>query len=85
MKDGRILQGKAGTVASLAEQPEAANPSGEGPLQLIEFFDDDLRRTFVSKRQIQEVHAEDPGQLEEKFTIHQRVPSNGRLVKASGR
>jgi len=84
LKDGRILQGKLGVVASLADVPQAPEPDGTGPLRLILLLDDDLRRTFVSKRQVREVRQEDPGQLEEKFTIRQRVLRAGRSVNSVG-
>ena len=84
LKDGRVLQGKLGLVSGLAEVPQAPNPDGSGPLQLILLVDDDLRRTFVSKRQVREVRQEDPGEVLEKFRIRQRVTRGGHMVKSVG-
>jgi acetyl esterase/lipase len=84
MKDGRILKGRLGMVNSLADQPMA--PDAEmGPLRLTVLVDDDLRRTFVAKRQIQEVRQANVGQVtEEAFNIRQRVLRSGIGVKSVG-
>ncbi|MCL4194020.1 MAG: tetratricopeptide repeat protein, partial [Thermoguttaceae bacterium] len=84
LKDGRILSGKPGVTAGMAEKPVPPNPDGSGPLQLIVFVDDDLRRTFVPKRQIREVRQDAAGQVLEKFVIPQRVSRAGRSVAAVG-
>lgn len=84
LNDGRVLRGRLGMVASLADQLKAPQPDGVGPLRLILFLDDDLRRTFVSKRQVREVRQEDPGQVDERFTIRQRVRRGGGQVKSVG-
>ncbi len=85
LKDGRILKGSLGAVASLADQPQAPDPNGAGPLRLILLVDDDLRRTFVSKRQIREVRQANLDQVvEEKFNIRQRSLRAGRRVKSVG-
>ena len=84
LKDGRVLQGKLGMTAGLAEIPQGFQSDGLGPLRLILFMDDDLRRTFVSKRQVQEVREEAAAQVVEKFRIRQRVLRRGRLVKSVG-
>lgn len=84
LKDGRILSGKPGVTAGMAEKPVPPSPDGSGPLQLIVFVDDDLRRTFVPKRQIREVRQDATGQVSEKFVIPQRVSRAGRSVAAVG-
>ena len=84
LKDGRVLRGKLGEVSGLAEIPQPPNPDGEGPLQLILLMDDDLSRTFVSKRLVKEVRQEQAGQSEEKFTIRQRVLHNGQTIRSVG-
>ncbi len=63
LKDGRTIKGSLGMIGSLANQLQAPNPGGAGPLQLIVMLDDDLRRTFISKRLVQEVLQDDPAQL----------------------
>ena len=65
LKDGRILQGRLGEVAGLAEVPQAPDPQGIGPIQSILLVDDDLRRTFVSKRQIREIRQDAAAPAEE--------------------
>jgi len=85
LKDGRILKGRLGVVSGLADTLEAPDPNGTGPLRLILLLDDDLRRTFVSKRQIQEVRQANIDQMpEETFNIHQRALRSGRRVKSVG-
>jgi pimeloyl-ACP methyl ester carboxylesterase/tetratricopeptide (TPR) repeat protein len=83
LKDGRVLTGKLGKVASLADAPERF-PSENSPLQLIVFLDDNLRRTFFSQRQVREVHQEENRQLEEKFSIRQHVARSGAAIQAVG-
>ncbi len=83
LKDGRLLHGKLGKVASLADAPERF-PSEEGPLQLIVFLDDNLRRTFFSQRLVRELHQEETRQLEEKFAIRQRVLRSGASIQSVG-
>jgi predicted esterase len=83
LKDGRTVVGKLGMVSTIGEMPKPQDPAGGGPLQLIVLLDDDLRRTFVSKRQVQEV-AQEPGQTRERFNVPQRVLRSGRAVKSVG-
>ncbi len=84
MRDGRVLEGKWGEVASLADVPSPPAPDGTGPLRLIGFLDDDLRRTFISKRQIQQMAPEETGRMLERFNIWQRVIEHGPTVQAVG-
>jgi len=83
LSDGRILRGKLGMLASLTDQPSAPTPE-IGPIQLIVMLDDDLRRTFFSKRLVQEVRQDNLGQIQEKFALHQRVLEAGPMVKSVG-
>ncbi|MEN6450918.1 MAG: PHB depolymerase family esterase [Thermoguttaceae bacterium] len=76
LKDGRILRGKLGQTASVAEGPRLASPDGRGPIQNIKFLDDELRRTYFSDRIIDPrngVHQEESRQVLEKFNIRQRA------------
>ena len=84
LKDGRLLQGKLGKVASLADSPQPNQPDGGGTLQLISFLDDELRRTFFSDRLVREVRQAGNQQLEEKFAIRQRVMRAGSSIKTVG-
>jgi predicted esterase len=87
LKDGRILRGKLGMVAGLADKPQPQLLEG-GPIASIMFFDDDLRRTFVHRRQLRNaagaVRQDDAGQPDEKFSIRQRVRSVGKAVRYVG-
>lgn len=83
LKDGRLLTGKLGMVSSIGEMPKPLDPSGSGPLQLVAMLDDDLRRTFFPKRQVQEV-LQDSGEAKERFNVPQRVLRMGRAVKSVG-
>lgn len=84
LQDGRVLKGKLGKVSGMAEAPQGAAPDGAGPLQLIVFLDDDLRRTFFPQRQVREVAQEAGGEAPEKFDIRQRALQQGRTVKVVG-
>lgn len=84
LKDGRVLRGKLGKVASLADSPNTAHPDSSAALQLILFLDDDLRRTFFSERLVREVRHNEKRQLDEKFAIRQRVKRSGSSIKSVG-
>ncbi len=84
MKDGRVLRGKLGKVSGLGEAPKPDQPDGEGPIQNILFLDDDLRRTFFSDRQVRETRQAENRQVDEKFTIRQRVARSGNAIKSVG-
>jgi predicted esterase len=83
LKDGRILEGRIGKVAGLAMAPLAINQESTGP-QLIDFLDDDLRRTYVSHYQVEKMLDDQPGEILEKFVLHQQVLRNGHAVKSVG-
>ena len=83
LKDGRVLSGKLGKVAGLADAPERSL-SSDSPLQLIVFLDDNLRRTYFSQRQVRELRQEENRQVEEKFAIRQRVARNGPAIQTVG-
>ncbi|MFZ5832785.1 MAG: peptidase [Planctomycetota bacterium] len=85
LKDGRILSGKEAPVSSLVQKAPPASGDDNAPLQLIVMVDDDLRRTFVSKRQIQDLRPDSAGQSDEKFRLIQQVLSQGPTVKSVGR
>jgi predicted esterase len=84
LKDGRVLKGKLGLTAGLNEMPQPVSADGSGRLQLLLFVDDDLRRTFVSTYQKQDLRQDDAGEILEKFLIRQRVVQAGRMVKSVG-
>ncbi|NLY01344.1 MAG: peptidase [Rhodopirellula sp.] len=84
LSDGRLLSGKLGEIAGVAEVPKPPSPDGSGPLQRIGFLDDDLRRTFFAKRQIREIRQDDTTRIIERYKIHQRLMRSGRTVQSVG-
>lgn len=84
MKDGRILRGKLGKVAGLADMPKPIRPESGAPIQNILLLDDNLRRIFVSDRLVREVLPDENRLIEEKFKIRQRVLRGGQGVTAAG-
>ncbi|MGA2035682.1 MAG: PHB depolymerase family esterase [Thermoguttaceae bacterium] len=83
MKDGRILRGSLGEVLGLSDAP-AVVAAGRDNIKQIIFLDDDLRRIYVSKRQVQEVKPDVAGHLEEKFHVRQRPMHSGAMVHTVG-
>jgi len=87
LDDGRIVKGKVGKLASLSDKPEDYGADNMKPRTII-FFDDDLRRTYVSLRQVRRaagaIRQDDPAKLDEKFYIRQRVKEVGATVKNVG-
>jgi len=69
LKDGRVLRGKLGEVTGLADILQPSSPDGEGPNPSILLMDDDLSRTFVSKRLIKESARRRPGTARKNSTF----------------
>jgi predicted esterase len=84
LKDGRVLQGKLAPTPGLAETLKAPDPDGVGELKLIWFVDDEIRRTYVSKRQIQNVVQGDVGEVLEKFRLRQPTKRTGKTIASVG-
>ncbi len=84
LRDGRILEGRIAPVAKLAENFQTPGHAGPVDVRPIEMCDDNLRRVFVSKRQIAEMRDADAGQAFEKFDVRQRVVRVGRQVQSVG-
>ncbi len=79
LKDGRVLEGEIGRLTNMLLKPNAGPPPEEGapdPM-LIVFVDDNLRRRYVPKQQIQSVN-ENAAEPTERFRI------KGQLVARSG-
>ena len=64
MKDGRLLNGKLGTLPSIGEEPETGSTVAA---QTIVFLDDNLRRGYVPRFQIANVNQDDPLDVSVKF------------------
>ncbi|MGB9879677.1 MAG: hypothetical protein ACPLRM_02835, partial [Anaerolineae bacterium] len=84
LKDGRILTGKLGLVTGLVDIPKLVDPEGGGPIPLIVFVDDELRRTFVSKRQIREIRPGVAAEIQERFRLRQPVAEQGATISSVG-
>ncbi|MHB1035413.1 MAG: alpha/beta hydrolase-fold protein [Pirellulales bacterium] len=84
LRDGRILEGRIAPVSKLAENFQTPGHAGPVDIRPIEMCDDNLRRVFVSKRQIAELRDADAGQTFEKFDVRQRVVRVGRQVQSVG-
>ena len=84
LKDGRILRGRLAPTSGVADIPKAAAPDGSGPLQLLLVIDDELRRTFISKRQILEIRQDDPDEVTERFRLIQPVLRSGQEIVSLG-
>ncbi|HIQ20191.1 MAG TPA: peptidase [Planctomycetes bacterium] len=80
LKDGRVLRGKLAPTPSLGQVLRGPTSEDSTQLKLIWFVDDNLRRTFVSKRQIQRVIPDDGGEVLERFRIRQRARRGGPAV-----
>lgn len=84
MADGRILEGRFALVAGVAVDPIAEATSSRTAGTPVLMCDDEMTRTFVSRRRV--VRAEElpfARQLE-RIEIPQRVPENGRRVASIG-
>ncbi|MBX7167929.1 MAG: peptidase [Pirellulales bacterium] len=82
MRDGRVLEGKVVPLASISDDPKKRTENAAPVPRLIVMIDDDLRRTFVSKRQVAQVAPESSSY--ERFQLKQPVPQGGTTVANVG-
>jgi pimeloyl-ACP methyl ester carboxylesterase len=84
LADGRILEGRFALVAGVAVDPiaEATNSRTAGTPVLM--CDDELTRTFVSRRRVVKAEELPFGRQLERIEVPQRVPENGRRVASIG-
>lgn len=84
MADGRILEGRFALVPGVAVDPIAeatsSRPTGTPALMC----DDELTRTFVSRRRVVKADEIPFGRQLERIEVPQRVPENGRRVASVG-
>ncbi len=84
MADGRVLEGRFALVPGVAVDPIAeatsSRPSGTPALMC----DDELTRTFVSRRRVVKAEELPFGRQLERIEVPQRVPENGRRVASVG-
>ncbi|RCS41199.1 peptidase [Bremerella cremea] len=83
LKNGMRLEGSVGLIASMSDDPLKTPTAGAVDLQLILLVDNDLKRTFVSKYQVQDSQEAAPMSVE-RIKINQRVSDSGRNVHAVG-
>lgn len=81
MKDGRLLNGKLGTLNAIGVEPDA---DSDADAQLIVFLDDNLRRVYVPRFQIANVNLDDPLDVSVKFLLPQRVKTSSKIVSSVG-
>ncbi len=80
LKDGRSLTGKLLNLPSTVDTPRAPKPDGAPDPKLILMIDDNLRRYFVPKRTVIKLEPTDVGEVQEKFTVRQKVARAGNSV-----
>ena len=83
LKNGSVLTGSVGPIASVGADPLQAGGAGEVQLKRIVIIDDQLRRVFVGTNQVLRI---DPVAAKStvKFIIPQRVGIAGRLIGGVG-
>ena len=82
-KDGRRLDGRIAKLAGMTIGANAKASKDEVPIESIVMIDDDLRRTYIPTRQIQEVLTP-PSDPVERFLIKQPVISSRDRFGAVG-
>ena len=84
LKDGRMLEGGWSPLEGLTDVPKGPEPEGVGPVLLVVVVDDELRRTFIPKRQIERWVPEGSNEIFEKFRFRQRIMRAGPTVQSVG-
>ena len=83
LKDGRVLKGRVTETFGLAESNNTAVVDGDR-IKSILIIIDDLRRTYVPKRQLMELHPDTAAPNEERFKVHQPLPKGNTRVASIG-
>lgn len=83
LRDGRVYEGRVARLSSIGEDPVNVPAAGAPQVQLIVLCDDNLRRIFLGKSQIQEVVESDVTTVE-AFNIRQQVAHSGGKVAQLG-
>ncbi|MDO4574841.1 MAG: peptidase [Planctomycetia bacterium] len=85
LRDGRALVGREGLLPALGEMAAMADISTQNVPVSIVFLDDDLRRTYFSKRLVVKVSNDPASQpIPEKFVIDQRIKDTGPTIEGVG-
>ncbi|MHC4401460.1 MAG: tetratricopeptide repeat protein, partial [Planctomycetota bacterium] len=80
LKDGRILDGRYFPITGVIEVPQSADAVAVTPIYGI---DDDLRRTFIPRRLVQQ-YLKGTSVVFERYRIRQRVARSGMAIKTVG-
>ncbi len=84
LKNGVRVEGALGKIGAMGESPLAAETgAGEVDVRLVVLVDDDLRRTFFSTYQVQELASPAPTPRE-RILVRQRVASSGKRIVGLG-
>jgi len=83
LADGRTLEGRFVLVPGVVVDP-AAKAGGRASGTPVLMCDDELRRTFVSRRRVVKAEETPFERQAERIEIPQRVPENGRRVASMG-
>lgn len=83
LKDGRILTGDIVDITGISERLISTGDRGNAVRPVL-MIDDDLRRTFISQRVIQEIREADPSETPEKFQPWQHVRQSGQAITSMG-
>ena len=84
MADGRTLEGRFALVAGVAVDPIAEATSSRTAGTPVLMCDDELTRTFVSRRRVVRAEELPFGRQLQRIEIPQRVAENGRRVASIG-
>jgi predicted esterase len=82
-KDGRVYEGRLVPLSSIGEQPVSSPLNGAPQVQRIVLCDDNLRRIFLPKQQVQGIVESDVTPVE-MFNIRQHVAHSGGQVAQLG-
>lgn len=84
LKDGRTLDGRMAPISGMADNPNNPHKAGEVDVPLILLCDDNVRRYFIPKRQVQEVPQNQAFEPDVKFFLKQPVARTGGRVAGVG-
>lgn len=84
LKDGRTIEGRLWRLTGTAEKPKSVPKDGAPEVKSVVMVDDELRRYFIPKRQVQGANPADPGQPLEVFNVPQHVAHYGGRVASVG-
>lgn len=85
LKDGRHLLGREGMLPKFGDLPQYASPESQiVPLNIV-FLDDNLRRTYVPRKQVADVFSNSELEvIPEKFILRQKILESGPAIQGMG-